>query len=285
MPAYKHPVQISSPLLDSYLARLVLAGVTPATLRAKKVALDMFGRFIAPRDLIEATRADCERWLTDRPLMPESRRTYRSHLRGLYTWAWEEGLVPEDVTVRIPKVRVARRTPRPMPQADLDRALASADRRMKAWLLLGALAGLRCLEIAGLRPQDLQHTPDGVLLYLRLCKGGGSASVPAHAMILEALAAVPIRNGLWWECLPQTVSATINEYLRELGIASNAHSLRHYAGTAFYKYSGHDLLTTQALLRHQSVSSTQIYAATDPTRPREVVDLVPLRLVDPGAVA
>jgi hypothetical protein len=33
------------------------------------------------------------------------------------------------------------------------------------------------------------------------------------------------------------------------------------------------------------VSSTQIYAQTDPTRPAEVVNAVPLRLVDPGAVA
>jgi integrase len=55
------------------------------------------------------------------------------------------------------------------------------------------------------------------------------------------------------------------------------------AATSWYKWSGHDLLMTQALMRHATVSSTQIYAATDPTRPREVVDLVPLRLVDPGA--
>jgi hypothetical protein len=30
---------------------------------------------------------------------------------------------------------------------------------------------------------------------------------------------------------------------------------------------------------------SSIYAATDPTRPREVFDLMPLRLVDPGEVA
>jgi integrase/recombinase XerC len=284
MPAHRHPVEVVSPLLDSYRARLVLSGVTPATLNTKMTTLHAFARTMAPRGLEDATRADCETFLTSRPLAPESRRAYRSTLRGLYTWAWEEGLVAEDVTARIPAVRVPRRAPRPMSQTDLDRALAGAGGRMKAWLMLMALGGLRCIEVSGLRPQDLQHTPDGVLLFLRLCKGGGSATVPAHPLILEALAALPIRDGLWWSCNRVTISAQVNDHLRACGVDSTAHSLRHWAATSWYKWSGHDLLTTQALMRHATVSSTQIYAATDPTRPRQVVDLVPLRLV-PGAVA
>ena len=124
MPAHRHSVQVVSPLLDSYRARLVLSGVTTATLVAKMICLTAFARTIAPRDLAEATRSDCETFLTSRPLKPESRRAYRSHLRGFFAWAWEEGMVAEDVTARIPAVRVPRRTPRPMSQPDLDRALA-----------------------------------------------------------------------------------------------------------------------------------------------------------------
>jgi len=284
MPAHRHhALDVVSPLLVAYRARLVLSGVTPATLVTKMTALAAFARTIAPRRIEDATRADCEAFLTSRPLAAETRRAYRSHLRGLYTWAWEEGLVSEDVTARIPAVRVPRRAPRPIPQADLERALSLAGGRMQAWLLLMCLGGLRCIEISGLRPVDLQHTPDGVLLYLRLCKGGGSATVPAHPTILEALARLPIRNELWWSCSRVTISAQVNEHLRACGVDSTAHSLRHWAGTAWYKHSAHDLLTTQKLLRHATVSSTQIYAATDPTRPREVVDMVPLRLVDPRA--
>lgn len=60
------------------------------------------------------------------------------------------------------------------------------------------------------------------------------------------------------------------------------HRLRHFAGTAFYKASGHDLLATARLLRHSKVDTTMIYAQLDPTRPTEVVNAVPLRLVEPA---
>lgn len=53
-------------------------------------------------------------------------------------------------------------------------------------------------------------------------------------------------------------------------------ALRHYAGTAWYHVSGQDLLTTARLLRHSDVSTTQGYAAIEPTRPAEVVNLMPM---------
>jgi site-specific recombinase XerC len=69
--------------------------------------------------------------------------------------------------------------------------------------------------------------------------------------------------------------------LQACGINATAHQLRHYAGSSWYKASQHDLLTTARLLRHADVSSTQIYAQLDPTRPAEVVGLVPrLRLAE-----
>lgn len=139
---------------------------------------------------------------------------------------------------------------------------------------------MRCVEIAGLRPGDLQHVEGGVLLYLREAKGGGTGVVPAHVSILEALAALPIRDGVWWSCSAATVSAMVSEHLRNCGIPATAHKLRHHAGTSWYRASGHDLLTTAALLRHANVASTQIYAQTDPTRAAEVIAAVPLRLVD-----
>jgi integrase len=134
-----------------------------------------------------------------------------------------------------------------------------------------------------LRPEDLQQVEGGVLLRLREGKGGHVGVVPAHVSILDALAALPIRYGAWWACSASTVSALVGEHLRNCGIPATAHQLRHHAGTAWYRTSGHDLLTTAALMRHASVTSTQIYAALDSTRSAEVVNAVPLRLVDPGA--
>jgi integrase len=83
-------------------------------------------------------------------------------------------------------------------------------------------------------------------------------------------------NGLWWSTDAAQVSRSVNFHLRRNGIASTAHSLRHRAGTAFYRESGHDLLTTAALLRHASVQTVQVYAALDPVRTAHVAGLVGL---------
>jgi integrase/recombinase XerD len=175
---------------------------------------------------------------------------------------------------------------------DLTTALLGADARMRAWLLLGALAGLRCLEIAALRPRDIVQTETGPVLRLRVTKGGHElVDVPAHPRIIEALSYVPIRGDAWWEVKPQYVSTTIAEYLRSVGANATAHQLRHYAGTAWYRMSGQDIIATARLLRHSSITSTQIYAGIDPSRTASVVNSVqlvdgeslPLRLVDGGS--
>jgi integrase len=150
----------------------------------------------------------------------------------------------------------------------------------RAWLLLMALGGLRCIEVAGLRPVDLIPADTGTLLYLRECKGGGTATVPAHPTVLEALAVLPIRNGLWWSVKPELVSAQVGRHFKECQVDGGAHRLRHFAGTAFYKASGHDLIATATLLRHANVQTSMVYAQLDPTRPAQVVNAVPLRLVE-----
>lgn len=264
------------PLLTVYLNRLRLANFRPQTIDARGTCLSAFAATLGDRSLAEATRIDVEAYLT-RPLAPESRRTYRSHLRAFYGWCLEEGHVLEDPTARIPAVRVKRGTPRPVPDADLLRALENADRRMHVWLLLMCLAGLRCMEVAALRPADLLDSPAGPLLYLREVKGGGTATVPAHPALVAALHAMPIRDGLWWDLTPHALSTQVNRYLRAVGVPSTAHALRHWAGTNWYRVSGHDLLTTARLMRHTSVDTTTIYAQISPERPAEVARAVTLR--------
>jgi integrase len=263
-------------LVESHLSRLTLAGMRPATIKARRTVLRAFEQSLAGRHLTDATRLDVESYLS-RPLAPESRRTYRAHLKGFYGWCVEEGLLTDDPTARVPAIRVRRGVPRPITDDELDRALAGADRRMRAWLLCMALAGLRCIEVAALRPTDLVDTPTGVLLHLRVTKGGGTATVPCHPVLAEALAVLPIRNGLWWDVSAGTLSAAVNRHLRAAGVTGTAHALRHWAGTSWYRASGHDLLTTAQLMRHASVTATQVYAAVSPERPAEVARSVSLR--------
>lgn len=265
-------------LLD-HTAHLTLAGYRPRTIRARREVVTSFATYIHPLALDSATRRHVEQFLSRPGLGPSSRHTYLNHLRGFYRWCAEEGLTSEDPTAKVGTIRVKPGTPRPLSPDDLTLAVDSAAPRMRAWLLLMSLAGLRCMEVAALQPRDILNVDGNVLLYLRECKGGGTATVPAHPAILEALAVLPLRNGAWWSVKANTVSTDVSHYLHSLGIGATAHSLRHTAGTAWYRASGHDLLTTARLLRHVQVSTSQVYAQLDPTRPAEVVNLVPF----PGA--
>lgn len=260
-------------MLDRYANQLTLSGYRPRTVSERLVVLRAFASSLEPRQLAQAERQDVEAFLA-RPLAAESRRAYRSHLRAFYSWGVDEGLLADDPTLKVAPIRVPRGQPRPISSDDLALALDQAPGRMRAWLLLMALEGLRCLEVSGLRPRDLTVTPTGTLLFLRECKGGGSATVPAHPAVLEALKQLPVRNGLWWNCNAKTISRQVRDHLHSLGIMATGHQLRHAAGTSWYRASGHDLLTTATLLRHASVDTSQIYAQLDPTRPAEVVNLV-----------
>lgn len=267
-----------SVLITAHRNWLVIAGYRPRTITDRTRVLRTFERTLGGRQLVEATRLDVEAFLA-RDLKPQSRRAYLSHLRSFWRWALDEQYAREDPTQRVPSVRVPKGSPRPIDADDLRRAVVAADPRMRAWLLLMALAGLRCLEVSGLRPQDLLESPTGTLLFLQEVKGGGTATVPAHPEVLAALADVPIRNGIWWRCDPHSVSSITGRYLKAQGIQASAHQLRHWAGTSWYRASGHDLLTVKRLMRHASVQSTEGYVALDPTRPAAVVDLVPRLLV------
>lgn len=263
-------------LITAYRNRMRLAGYRPRTIAARVTCLRAYEKSLVGHQATvqTATRLHVEAFLA-RDLAAESRRAYRGHLQGLYRWAVEEDLVASDPTAKLPAIRVPRAVPRPISTHDLQKAVAQADPRMRAWLLLMALAGLRCLEVAALRPEDVSATEVGALLHLRECKGGGTAVVPAHRAVLAALVQLPARDGRWWTCEAHTVSVQTNAYLRAQGIRATAHQLRHRAGTDWYAASGHDLLTTAALLRHASAQTTQRYVQLDPLRAGAVVDAVP----------
>lgn len=265
-----------SHLIEAYLAFLTLTGYREGTLRTRRSVLRQLDAYLAPRMIAEATRHDLQAFLA-RPLAAESRRSYRSHLRSFYAWLAEEGLISADPSLKLPPIRVRRGVPRPIGGDDLIRAITSADQRMRAWLLLMALAGLRCIEVAALEPQDLIHNDSGWLLRLRVTKGGVGAVVPAHDAVVASLQGLRILDGnLWWSTTRHYVSQATSHHLHSVGVQATAHQLRHFAGTAWYRSSGHDLLTTAALLRHASVRTTQVYAQLDPVRPAEVVASVRL---------
>jgi len=145
-----------------------------------------------------------------------------------------------------------------------------ARRRLRCFLALGAFAGFRSQEIAGLHVEDVD--PVARTLQVRRGKGGKRRTVPLHPEVLSALEGLPMpESGPMFvraerfgggAIEPHSVSHQINRYLRRIGVPGSAHALRHTFATRLYRTT-RDLVLTQRLLGHSSVATTQIYADAD----------------------
>jgi len=229
-----------------------------------------------PKGWAALTRDDIERSLDERcgrdgrPLTARTRAWWLSMLSVFYAWAIDEGLLEANPVARIRRPKLPKTLPRPMPDADLERAIENADPMTRCWLLLGAYQGLRCREIAGLNREDVIESNG--LLRVVAGKGDRERMVPLHPEVLAALRALPMpesgavfrRKRLLTRYPPSQLGQELNIYLRSLGIASTVHSLRHWFGTSVYRQT-RDIRLTQALLGHESPETTAIYAAFDPS--------------------
>lgn len=194
-----------------------------------------------------------------------------TRVQSYVRWALREGHYLTDPLLKAHPPRPKRGKPRPMNEADFDRAVTNAEPRVRCWLLLAGKAGLRCKEIAGIRREDLDVDATPAMLYVSNPKGSSYGHVPLHPDIVAAFENLglpesgyvfPGHKGRKF-IHPSRLSTVANEYLKTLGITATMHQLRHRCGTRVYDESGGDLLLTQRVLRHASVSSTQIYAERD----------------------
>jgi hypothetical protein len=130
-------------------------------------------------------------------------------------------------------------------------------------IILGAYQGLRAAEIAKIRGEDLDL--DDMMLRV-LGKGGVDARLPIHPEVAAVAKTMPAR-GYWFPAprtpgprAPGLVSTIISVAMRTAGVRGTAHSLRHWYGTTLV-HTGTDLRTTQTLMRHATLATTERYIA------------------------
>lgn len=265
-------------LIVAYIADMKFRNLLPGTIAVRKRYLAKFSRDVGFAD---ATEQRIIGWLGERDITPKTRSMWVSTLSSFYKWALKgdngEPCFPRTAkdtdfnpAADVPKTRLHPRHPRPIPDADLDKALANATPLMKCWLLLEALAGMRCQEVAGLSREDIVEATNTI--HIVHGKGDRPRWVPLHPDILEALRALPMRDdeGPLWNETPASVSRTINTYLHSLQIRSTAHTLRHWFATNTYRDS-RDIILTQNLMGHADMATTAIYAAADQSKSAGVV--------------
>lgn len=264
------PIPTDAELLALYDSYCQAAAMSPNTRQLKRHYLR---RFSAQHDLRTCTSQDLIDWLSaSTTWKPATRRAARSALTTFFAWARKMGHRPDDPAEDTAAVRVPMGAPKPCPEQILAQALDKADPRARLALLLGAYAGLRRAEIAGLHASmiDLEART------LRITgKGGRTRVVPVADALVPELTIAVARGGYLFpngdgHLSPTTLGRLVSPLL---GPGYSTHALRHRFATRIYQGT-HDLRATQELLGHSSIATTQRYTAVSDEDRRAAVDVL-----------
>jgi len=214
-------------------------------------------------------------------------------VRGFHRFAVREGLAQDDPSAAVRPPSPAKRLPKALPLADIERILDAAGSpgttlalRDRALLELLYGTGARISEAVGLDVDDLDlGDPSAVLLR---GKGGKERMVPVGSYAREALEAYLVRgrtelasagrglpavflNARGGRLSRQSAWAVLAKAAERAGVQADVspHTLRHSFATHLLD-GGADVRVVQELLGHASVTTTQIYTLVTVDSLREV---------------
>lgn len=237
----------------------LLAGNRPLTTRQlrtyhlRRLAHDHSG--LEPSDLIFD---DLVSWMARHSWSAQTRRSYRSSLRGFYAWAHSTGRCATNPAFALPTIKAPRALPRPAPDAVLGAALERATLREKLMLLVLAQTGMRRAELAQLHTHDLERDLIGWSLRVH-GKGGHVRTIPIPDDLASTLQFLPpgyaFPGRIDGHLSPRRVGELVSDVL---GPGWTAHTLRHRYATLAYAVE-RDLRAVQEILGHARPDTTAIY--------------------------
>lgn len=252
---------------DAYTDNQQMRGLSAMTIKHSRGELMLLAEFLRPQMVLTADHEILSKWaLSLIGYGTASRYVKISRVHSFYMWAFGEEIIEKIPTRRIPRPKVPQMVPRPTPTDEVTRILARADGEMRLWIMLAALAGLRCCEIAQLSRDQIADTADPPHLRVR-GKGNKERIVFLCDDLLAEIRAYPLpnrgwvfkrRDGLPGHPSPAMVSFYGNEYLHAAGVRETFHQLRHRFGTDIYAAS--DIVVTAALLGHSNIQTARGYA-------------------------
>lgn len=254
--------------LRAYVLWMRLRNLSDRTIGSRRSVLLRVSRH-AGKPLAEVDAVDLDAWQRSLRMSAAGKATYLSYVHAFYGWMLAERRVGADPSLVLVSPKLGRRRPRPIGADDLELALKAARGRVRVWLLLACLAGLRACEIAAIERADvLDDLASPVLLVHG--KGARERVVPLDATVFVELRPYLIVAGRIFLSVDgtgyvtaNTVSLTCNRFLHSLGIDATVHQLRHWFGTQVYRESGRDVLLTKELLGHSSTAMVALYAQWD----------------------
>ena len=288
----------------TYLDHLVVErGLADNTLKSYRRDLRRYAAWLAGRgvDSLDAVREETvtaflvalrEGDAEHPPLSAGSAARTVVAVRGFHKFAVREGLTPVDPSSAVRPPAPAKRLPKALPLADIERILAAAGApgtalAMRDRALLEVLygTGARISEAVGLDLDDLDLEQGTVLLR---GKGGKERMVPVGSYAREAVDTYLVRarphlssvgaglpamflNARGGRLSRQSAWTVLVNAAGRAGVRAEVspHTLRHSFATHLLD-GGADVRVVQELLGHASVTTTQVYTLVTVDSLREV---------------
>jgi integrase len=242
--------------IESFADWLISAGRPPTTTFLRTYQVRRFALAFPSADPWSLTVDDATEWAAAFNWRAETRRSYRAGVMAFYKWGTVTGRVKLNPMAALPTVAVPGGVPKPAPELTIRMALAAADRRTRAMILLGACCGLRRAEIAS------AHSDNLVMGQLRvLGKGSRTRVIPLSDVVIQALAGLP--KGFYFpgNANGHLSAPYVGKLLsRALGEGWTGHTLRHRFASVAYT-ADRDLRAIQTLLGHSDPQTTARYTA------------------------
>jgi site-specific recombinase XerD len=273
-------------------------GLRPASVYGYRRHLDRFEAYLARiglQSIGELSPAILSAYIVERAGSGLAKSTVRDSagvLRVFLRYAHREGVLDADLANAVgwPQVYRLSNVPRSISWEDVNRVLASVDRRTQvgrrdyAILLLLVTYGLRGREVAALTLDDIDWKNDRLRVPER--KAGHSTAFPLSLVVGEAILEylrhgrpkTPDRHVFFRAVAPRrpigpaAVSSLCRAYLLRAGVEvprPGSHTLRHSAVQRLVD-ADFPLKTIGDFIGHRSARSTEVYAKVAVERLREV---------------
>lgn len=224
-----------------------------------------------PMDLVGWMAAHREDWSAGTAC------TYHGYLKAWFHWLQFTDRRTDNPMIKVRRPREPDREPRPVSDNGLVKLLTTRmHHRSRVMILLMALAGLRCAEVAAVRGEHVDVSVPSIWVD---GKNRKSRTIPLHPLLVEAAATMPTHD-IWFPAnstrpgetiLPKSVSHVVSLAMRRANVAGTPHKLRHWFGTTLLD-DGNDIRTVQDLLRHSSLSTTQGYLKVPDKRRHDAIN-------------
>lgn len=258
--------------VEAFAVHMATMGIRSTTIDLRRYQLGRVARMTSSGDPWAVRPEDLAAWAASVRWAANTRRSYRTTLRGFYRWGVEAGHVDVSPALGLPRVRPAPPNPRPAPDHVYRPALAAAGRRERMMLRLMAEHGLRRGEVALVHTRDLERDLAGWSLLVH-GKGGRERIVPLLDDVAALLRGLPGGYAFPGRIDGHLSPAWVGKVVSRLLVDDwTGHKLRHRAGTAWWVASGHDVLTVGELLGHADPKTTRLYVKVPDARLREVVN-------------